>query len=129
MGRTRERHGDGGRNVDTLVGGKGDDELTGGPQTDLLRGNRGDDLQDGGLGDDHSFDGGPGRDVLWLGPCHDSAIHWNTDGERDMIRCGAGHDTVGYWVSRTPPTGWLGCELITDIAHSVRPAEPRPGPG
>jgi Ca2+-binding RTX toxin-like protein len=60
----------------------------------------GNDRLDGGPGNDHldagrGFDrllGGPGRDVLSGGPASD--LLFSLDGERDILRCGAGVDAV-----------------------------------
>jgi Ca2+-binding RTX toxin-like protein len=76
---------------DTLLGYAGSDCLSGGAGRDVLFGDHGDDQVSGGSGNDHLV-GGPGRDVL-RGGAGDDTIR-AVDGQRDVVICGPGHDTV-----------------------------------
>jgi hypothetical protein len=76
---------------DTLPGYARADCLTGGPGHDVLFGDRGDDRLRGGSGNDILV-GGPGRDVL-RGGAGDDVIR-AADGQRDVVICGPGRDTV-----------------------------------
>jgi Ca2+-binding RTX toxin-like protein len=70
--------------ADTLIGNGGDDVLYGGPGNDHLDGGAGNDRLFGDQGSDKLL-GGPGNDVIR------AVDHRNT---RDVVRCGAGKDTV-----------------------------------
>jgi len=74
-----------------LTGTNGVDVLRGGARRDVLSGRRGADRLSGGGGDD-ALTGGLGRDVLDGGPGDDVLLA--RDGERDVVRCGAGADRV-----------------------------------
>jgi len=67
---------------DCVNGGPGDDDIAGGAGADLLKGGPGSDTMSGGPGMDR-ISGGPGNDTI-------SAA----DGERDLVNCGTGKDTV-----------------------------------
>jgi len=71
-----------GAGEDTVYGGLGDDRLYGGTGDDSLFGGLGNDFLSGGAGRDR-LDGGPGADRLDA-----------RDGERDVVECGPGRDTV-----------------------------------
>ncbi len=99
----------GGPGTDTANGGFGDDRLYGASGNDKVDGGGGDDRLDGGSGND-TLRGGPGRDLLIGGNGNDllsagrgggtvSAGKGNDrvnalNGQRDVIHCGAGRDTV-----------------------------------
>ncbi|MGZ6708429.1 MAG: calcium-binding protein [Solirubrobacteraceae bacterium] len=85
---------------DRLSGDAGADRLSGGAGADVLRGGAGNDQLFGGLGND-LLDGGPGNDVLSGGLGRDHVIagagsdRINVhDGQRDVVNCGPGRDTV-----------------------------------
>ena len=42
---------------------------------------------------------------------------YDIDGDVDVIRCGAGEDTIGYWGDPAPADELHDCEAIVDIAH------------
>jgi RTX calcium-binding nonapeptide repeat (4 copies) len=79
------------RGADRLHGGAGNDRLDGGADADRLFGDAGDDLVNGGTGND-LLAAGKGRDQLSGGPGDD--VLYAQDGARDVLRCGAGRDTV-----------------------------------
>ena len=94
---------DGKAGDDVLAAGGRDDTLYGGPGTDLLSGNAGSDTAHGG-GQDDLIVGGSGKDYMYgeyvhgctgWAPCipgdDDLRAH---DGERDVVGCGYGTDTV-----------------------------------
>jgi len=74
-----------------LTGTNGVDVLRGSALRDVLSGRGGADRLSGGGGDD-SLTGGSGRDVLDGGSGDDVLLA--RDGERDVVRCGAGSDRV-----------------------------------
>ena len=76
---------------DTLLGYAGVDCLSGGSGDDALFGDQGNDRLSGGRGDDVLV-GGPGRDVLHAGGGDD--VIRAADGQRDLVICGPGHDSV-----------------------------------
>ena len=80
---------DGSDRKDALAGGPGGQRIDGKGGDDKLKGGSGDDCLDGGAGKD-SLTGGSGADRLSGGPGADR-IH-AADGERDLVRCGAGDD-------------------------------------
>ncbi|MPZ60688.1 MAG: hypothetical protein GEU93_05205 [Propionibacteriales bacterium] len=73
----------GNRGADILYGGRGHDILSSGYGGDVLRGGRGADRFAPGGGADVAF-GGPGADTFFI----------QKDGKSDLIKCGAGVDTV-----------------------------------
>lgn len=75
----------------TLLGGPGADRLTGGPAADQLSGDDGDDTLAGAGGND-ALVGGLGVDEL-AGDAGDDDLR-TRDGIQDLVRCGAGSDTV-----------------------------------
>jgi Tol biopolymer transport system component len=77
--------------ADFVVGGNGDDRVRTRIGNDRLDGGPGNDHLDAGRGFDRLL-GGPGRDVLSGGPASD--LLFSLDGERDILRCGAGVDAV-----------------------------------
>lgn len=77
--------------ADRIYGYGGPDCLDGGPGNDRLHGGRGADVLRGGRGHDVIY-GGAGRDAIY-GGAGDDVIYAN-DGERDVIHCGPGLDTV-----------------------------------
>jgi Ca2+-binding RTX toxin-like protein len=77
--------------ADRLAGTPFADTLRGLGGNDVLRGLGGNDRLEGGSGDDRLV-GGPGSDVL-LGGAGNDTIEAR-DGRRDVVRCGAGRDTV-----------------------------------
>jgi len=68
--------------ADVLNGLGGNDTLLGGGGNDILRGGAGNDVLDGGLGRDR-LEGDAGNDTIRA-----------RDGQRDVIDCGSGRDTV-----------------------------------
>ena len=82
----------GGAGAATITGTAGPDRLEGTPSADILSGLAGADQLDG-LGGADFLDGGPGRDVLNGGP-GDDRLAAEEDGAVDVLRCGAGRDTV-----------------------------------
>ncbi len=111
---------DGGAGIDRLNGGLGNDRLYGAAGNDELDGAAGDDVLDGSDGNDvlHGgtgadvLDGGPGRDVLIGGPGRDTLVGgpaadtiYARDGERDVIDCGGGVDTVYADTVDVTPSG------------------------
>jgi hypothetical protein len=76
---------------DVIRGTEKSDDLVGLAGADRLYGYDGDDTIDGGAGPDILV-GGRGRDVLTGGP-GDDRINAQ-DGERDLIHCGSGQDTI-----------------------------------
>jgi Ca2+-binding RTX toxin-like protein len=76
---------------DRIKGGAGDDVVNGGAGRDRLFGDEGNDVVNGGTGDDLLV-AGKGRDQLSGGPGNDRLLA--QDGVRDVLRCGAGRDTV-----------------------------------
>ena len=79
-----------------LIGGAGNDRLIGGDDDDRLYGGPGADRLSGGDDNDRLF-GGAGNDVILA-----------RDGERDVIRCGAGRDRAV--VDRSDRV--IGCEVV-----------------
>ena len=77
--------------ADRIHGGAGNDLVDGGADADRLFGDAGNDLVNGGTGDDVLV-AGKGRDQLSGGPGDDRLFA--QDGARDVLRCGAGRDTV-----------------------------------
>ncbi|MGH3103676.1 MAG: calcium-binding protein [Gaiellaceae bacterium] len=77
--------------ADVLRGSKGPDVIRGLAGADRLFGYGGNDRLEGGSGGDVLV-GGPGRDVLRGGAGNDRINA--RDGERDLISCGLGRDTV-----------------------------------
>jgi uncharacterized repeat protein (TIGR01451 family) len=86
----------GGNGIDMLIGGVGNDTMLGGAGADTLRGDAGDDKLNGGRGFD-LLNGGTGND-------HIDA----RDGERDVVYCGFGNDTV----LADPLDETLACEKV-----------------
>jgi Ca2+-binding RTX toxin-like protein len=86
--------------ADTIKGGKGNDLVRAGAGNDTVYGDLGNDWLYGGLGDDmlfggagnDSLSGGSGRDRLYGGPGSDRVDA--RDGERDVVDCGSGIDSV-----------------------------------
>lgn len=102
----------GGELVNALAGddlirtGDGDDCVNGGSGNDTMAGGAGNDLLKGGPGAD-TISGGPGRDKIYGGPGRDRINA--ADGERDLVSCGAGKDSVK--VDKIDELG--GCERVT----------------
>jgi hypothetical protein len=80
--------------ADRLSGRGGRDYLDGGPGNDRISGGNGADVIVGGLGRDR-ISGGAGNDRIYA-----------VDGQRDVVNCGSGHDTV--WAD--PGDVLRGCE-------------------
>jgi Ca2+-binding RTX toxin-like protein len=80
----------GGFGADRLLGGAGDDTLEGGPGAfaDRLLGGAGDDVLRGGFGAD-LYEGGDGNDTI-----HSNDVTPRADTAVDVVKCGAGVDTV-----------------------------------
>lgn len=76
---------------DCARGGKGKDVIRGGGKADLLKAGAGADKVSGGGGDDR-LNAGTGRDKLGGGTADD--VIRATDGERDIVKCGAGKDVA-----------------------------------
>jgi len=67
---------------DTITSLRGNDDCYGGSGNDVIRCVGGKDRIDGGFGEDHLFGGG-GNDTILA-----------ADGQRDLVYCGPGTDTV-----------------------------------
>jgi hypothetical protein len=76
---------------DGVSGNAGNDRVSAGSGNDRVYGRSGDDGVSGNAGDDR-VDGGPGKDRLF-GRRGDDLIDAR-DGERDLVYCGTGRDTV-----------------------------------
>jgi hypothetical protein len=100
---------DGGPGNDVIYGGSAADTLTGGDGNDTIKGANGNDTIDGGAGndnltggqDDDIITGGPGQDIVNADGENNYAGNWFgndqvfvRDGERDVVTCGFGTDTV-----------------------------------
>jgi Ca2+-binding RTX toxin-like protein len=109
------------RGADRLHGGVGDDRVYGGAEADRLFGDAGDDLLNGGSGVD-ALAGGKGRDQLSGGPGDD--VLYAQDGGRDVLRCGAGRDTVHADRIDVVDTD---CEIGRPRPPFVPPPPPPPG--
>jgi Ca2+-binding RTX toxin-like protein len=82
FGRSGDDGASGNAGDDRVSAGSGDDRVFGRTGNDGVSGNAGDDRVDGGSGNDRLF-GRRGDDFLDA-----------RDGERDLVYCGSGHDTV-----------------------------------
>jgi Ca2+-binding RTX toxin-like protein len=82
--------------ADTIHGGGGNDRISGGAGADRLYGDAGSD----------SIDAGPGSDSVFAGSGNDTIL--TRDGERDVINCGSGKDTV----VADKADGVKGCERV-----------------
>ena len=129
---------DGGDQRDSINGGTAGDQLSGGRGDDELAGHVGGDELVGGPGDDELFDfavtefgpdfaddedtlrAGIGDDHIGLldGPDRVFAakgrdvVRLETDGARDLIRCGPGSDRVIYFGSRDRRDTVIACETV-----------------
>ena len=90
-----------------MSGAQGDDRLEGGLGTDTLYGGGGNDELEGGDAGDSLY-GGRGSDLLSGGADEDTIR--TTDGERDTIRCGGGHDIA--YVDPVDVVVAVDCEAI-----------------
>lgn len=91
----------GDQGTDYLLGGSSGDRVDGGQGADRIYGDSGNDVLVGGSGNDRIYGGagrdfintGFGRDRVWSGSGND-VINAATAGNRQIIDCGAGRDTV-----------------------------------
>lgn len=121
VGRDGEDFLDAGEGDDSLLAGDHDDQVYaragtdqafGGGGDDTLLTGEGDDRSRGGTGDDRLFDN-QGRDQLRGGPGNDRfSAH---DGDRDVIRCGAGTDVAV--IDRVDRA--IGCERVYRSARDA----------
>ena len=128
-----ELRGKGGK--DTLRGRAEDDLLYAGPGDDDVFGGSGKDSVWSGTGDDWVRASG-GRDQIrtqadrdtlqlgssgptraWTGGGRDSVIAYDVDGNRDVVFCGPGKDSVYYLGEIDPDDKYVDCEHIADAAH------------
>lgn len=84
----------GGEGDDTLRGGEGSEDIDAGDGADTVDGHIGADRVAGGAGND-KLDGGPGADSVSGGAGNDTISA--SDGDKDLIDCGADVDTVTGW--------------------------------
>jgi len=112
--------------ADRIYGGAGRDDVFGGRGRDVVRVGSGPDWVRASDGRDiicthAAFDtvqlGRSGPSRVWTGIGNDAVIAYDIDGNRDVVFCGPGRDSVYYWGKADPQDAYPGCERILDAAH------------
>lgn len=107
----------GGAGRDDVFGGRGRDLIRAGPGDDWVRASAGRDGIRTQAGADTVQLGTSGPSRVWTGIGNDAVIAYDIDGNRDVVICGPGRDSVYYWGEPDPEDEYLGCERIADAAH------------
>jgi Ca2+-binding RTX toxin-like protein len=112
--------------ADRLYGGSGNDDVFGGRGADLIWAGQGNDWVRASAGRDE-IRTRAGRDTVqlgtsgpsrtWTGAGNDAVIAYDVDGNRDVVFCGPGRDSVYYWGEIDPDDRYIGCEQVSNAAH------------
>ena len=110
-----------------IYGGAGGDDAFGGRERDLVWAGSGKDWVRASDGRDQIRTNRPAPDSVqlgrsgasrvWTGTGNDAQIAYDIDGNRDVVLCGPGRDSVYYGGKPDPEDENLGCERILDAAH------------